>query len=121
MANVLLIDDEPLVRKVGLDMLEALGHTAVAAADGREGIDLFSSRSDEFDAVIIDLILPDMEGEEVFKEVRRINPAVQVILSSGYPAGEDVQQLLDEGNAAFVQKPYRLADLSQALESRVEN
>ena len=80
---VLLADDEAVVRDVGSEMLKSLGYTVVAARDGKEAVEVFASR-DDISFVILDLTMPRMDGEECFRELRRLRPGVRVIMSSGY-------------------------------------
>ncbi len=113
--EVLLVDDEETVRAVGKRMLERMGFAVAAAADGREALALFKQRNGAFDCVLMDLMMPHMDGEEAFREMRRINPRVRVILSSGYNENEVTERFSGKGLAGFIQKPYRLESLRQIL------
>jgi two-component system, cell cycle sensor histidine kinase and response regulator CckA len=113
--TILLIDDEPDVRSVGSRMLDLLGFKVLTAAGGREGLEVFQGSPDVIDCVILDLIMPEMNGEEVFRELRLLRPDVRVILSSGFNAQEMTQQFVGQGLAGFIQKPYRVTDLQEVL------
>lgn len=84
--TILVVDDEDGVRDTAKSILEESGFTVLAAGDGREGIEVFRRHSQEIVAVLLDMTLPQMNGEEMFSEIRRIQPDARVILSSGYDA-----------------------------------
>ncbi len=112
---ILLVDDDPSIRQVGAQMLQRLGFTVLIASHGREGVEVFRARQGDISCVILDLTMPEMGGEEAFRELRRIQRDVRVILSSGYNEQEVIQQFAGKGLAGFVQKPYTLANLRQVL------
>jgi len=113
--TVLLVDDDSAVRTIGVQMLERLGYTVLTAADGREGLEVFRTRREEIACVILDLTMPEMGGDEVFRELRRLQRDVRVILTSGYNEQEVIQQFAGKGLAGFVQKPYTVAKLRETL------
>jgi len=87
----------------------------LTAEDGREGVELFRARADEIVCVLLDLAMPHMDGEQAFRELRRIRPDVRVVMSSGYNEQEVTQQFVGKGLAGFIQKPYRFAALRDAM------
>ncbi len=112
---VLLADDEEAVRDVARMMLEGAGYTVLTAADGVEAVELFRNCPGAITAVILDVTMPRMGGEEAFRELRRIDPAVKVVLSSGYNEQETVNHFLGKGLAGFIQKPYRTRALIEKV------
>jgi two-component system cell cycle sensor histidine kinase/response regulator CckA len=116
--TILLVDDDPEVRGVGTQMLERLGFKVLTAAHGRDGLKIFQECGSEIDCVILDLTMPEMGGEEVFRELHRLRRDVRVILSSGYNEQDVTQKFAGKGLAGFIQKPYRVANLREVL-SRV--
>jgi signal transduction histidine kinase/CheY-like chemotaxis protein len=104
-ACVLVVDDDDGVRKILARMLSRAGYTVLAAADGQEAVDVFRERRDSIDCVLLDLSMPKRDGEEVFHELRSIQPDVRVVLNSGYMAREIRSRLKDAGFAGFLQKP----------------
>jgi len=116
---ILMVDDEPTVRTVGAKMLERLGFRVITAGDGAEALELFAGRCDDIWCVLMDLTMPRMDGEEAFREMRRIKRDVRVILSSGYNEQEVSQKFVGKGLAGFIQKPFQLKDLREAL-SRID-
>ena len=105
--TVLIVDDEEGVRLVGRKTLEKAGFTVMMAEDGRAGVQMFRTHADEIRAVLLDLTMPDMSGEEVFRAIRTIRPEVKVIVSSGYNEQETISLFQGRGLAGFIQKPYQ--------------
>ena len=112
--TVLLVDDEESVRGIGVEMLKELGFTTITANDGREAVEIFKSTPD-IAFVILDLTMPHMDGEQCFRELHQIKPRVKVIMSSGFNEQEVTQKFVGKGLAGFIQKPYRLSVLKEAI------
>jgi len=113
--TVLLVDDEEDVRAVTAHMLERLGCSVLQAGDGREGVDVFRAHARVIDAVIVDLTLPRLSGDRVFREIRTIRPDARVILMSGYNDAKATGGLAEAGLAGFLRKPFSVGDLQKAL------
>jgi len=113
--TVLVIDDEESVRQVARRGLEEAGYAVLTAADGRRGVEAFRSRADEVAVVLLDLLMPDKDGEEVFSALQAIRPDVRVVLSSGF--GEDAasERFVARGLAGVLAKPYGLEELQGAI------
>ena len=111
---VLLADDEATVREIGRAMLQELGFTVVTANDGREAVELFKA-APEVAFVVLDLTMPVMDGEQCFRELRQHNPEVKVVMSSGYNEQEVARQFVGMEVAGFIQKPYHLSTLREAI------
>lgn len=111
----LVVDDEPLIREAAAQMLQLLGFDTLEAADGAEGLELLEARAGEVQLVLMDLTMPGMDGREAFRQMKLRRPDLRVILSSGYSEQEAVQAFRGKGLAGFIQKPYRMADLGEAV------
>lgn len=118
---VLLVDDERIVLDVNRRMLESAGYEVIAAPGGKEAVDIYSERGGDIDVVILDIIMPDVDGRDVFYKVKEMNPDVRVVLSSGYSMKGHAEELMNAGAKAFVQKPFLIQELIEALESAVED
>ena len=112
--KVLFVDDEETVQATGGMMLRALGFTPIIANDGREALEIFQKEPD-IAFVILDLTMPRMDGEQCFKELRKLRGDTKVIMSSGYNEQEVTQRFLGKGLTSFIQKPYKLTDLKEAI------
>lgn len=117
---VLVVDDEELVREVTQDILEGHGFDVLSAADGREALEIFEQRSAEIDAVILDLTMPNVDGEEAFRRMRARDPAVKILLMSGYSQKRARKRLEGEGLAGFLHKPFRPDELVHLLRTILE-
>lgn len=118
--TILVADDEEVVRTVAKMTLEKSGFTVVTARDGEEAVAVFRDHVDEVVAVLLDMTMPRLSGEEAFREMRRIRADVPVLLSSGYNQQEAIGRFAGEGLAGFVQKPYRPQDLIDKVRSVLE-
>jgi len=108
---VLLVDDEPIVRKTATRMLESMGFTVLQAQDGREGVECFKAHAGEIRAVLLDLTMPRLDGEATFRELRLVRPDVRVLLMSGFNEQEAINRFIGKGLAGFLQKPFKLENL----------
>jgi len=115
--TILIVDDEPTVRTVGKHMAERFGFDVLLATDGIEAVELFRENSDDIACVLLDLTMPRMNGEEAFREMRRIDPHVSVILCSGYNKQDATQRFAGKGLVGFMQKPFQLSTLRETLQS----
>ena len=113
--GILLVDDEPLILGAMSDMLKMLGYTVYQAGSGQEAVSLYMEKRNAIDLVILDMILPGISGAQVLKMIKDVNPAVRVILSSGYSMQGEVRNVMEMGCAGFIQKPYSFADLSSVV------
>ena len=118
--KVLLIDDESVILFTVSELLTELGCEVETAQEGLKGIEIFEKDPDSFDVVILDNIMPHMNGLEVFRKLREIKDDVKVVLASGY-SEEKAQTLLDSGVKAFIRKPYTMATLAKVLGEIIRN
>lgn len=114
--KILLVDDDKNVLDVTCRLLELSGYSVVSASSGRQGLELFRQSAHEFVAAIIDLTMPEMDGVEVFEELRQIRPELRAILSSGFDQQTAEAQYGNRGFAGFLQKPYTTKVLVQKIE-----
>ena len=103
------------------EILESLGYRVMVAGSGQEAIAQYMVKGSEIDLIVLDMIMPGMGGGKAFDILRGINPAVRVILSSGYSIDGEAQQIMERGCNGFIQKPFRLADISQKIRDVLEN
>jgi CheY-like chemotaxis protein len=115
--TVLVIDDEDYMLEVVHDSLAAHGHTALLAQSGEEGVQLLHRHGPNIDLVLLDLSMPGLGGVETFRRLRRVDPGVPVILSSGFAEEEAVAQLEGMNLTGFLQKPYLTRDLIQTVKA----
>lgn len=113
--RILVVDDEEIVRRLLHEMLTSLGYEVVLASGGREAVAYYEKFSHEVDLAIIDMVMPDMSGRECFLALRALNPEVRAVLATGFGRDGAAQEVVDEGMIGFVQKPFRLNQISQVV------
>ena len=115
--TVLVVEDDPAVAEAAASLVASLGYMPMVATSGGQAIEELRRRGQEIDVVLLDLILPDMSGGEVFDAMRAIEPGVRVVLSSGYSRDGEAARILERGCDDFLQKPYTLEQLGARLRS----
>jgi CheY-like chemotaxis protein len=113
--TILLVDDEDMVIDATSEMLETLGYSVNVARSGEEAIVFCRKNNEKIDLVILDIVMPAMNGSEAYSILKEINPQIKVLLSSGYSVNESVTKMLDNGCQGFIQKPFNLIQLSQKV------
>ncbi len=111
--TLLLVDDEDLIRDLGARTLTRAGYKVFVASNGKEALEMYQAHRDEIALVLLDLIMPEMGGEQCLKGLLSLNPSVKVVIASGYSAGGPTEDALTDGAKGFVNKPY---DIRKALE-----
>ncbi|MBU4389226.1 MAG: response regulator [Proteobacteria bacterium] len=110
--TVLLVDDEEVIQEVCKELLENIGYKVFLANDGKKAIELYRKNQDEIDIVLLDMIMPNMSGSEVYNRMKEMNQDIKVLLSSGYSIDGEATAILNRGCDGFIQKPFSLNDLS---------
>jgi two-component system cell cycle sensor histidine kinase/response regulator CckA len=117
--TVLVVDDEDLVRSVPRQILERAGFKVLTADGGRTALNAFREHHEQIDAVLLDLTMPDLGGEEVYREMRGIRPGVPVVVVSGYSEEHAAERFAGIGPVEFLAKPCKAADLIAKLGAAV--
>jgi PAS domain S-box-containing protein len=112
---VLLVDDEETIRALGRQMLERIGFEVIAAGDGADALMIYETLGHRIDLVLLDLTMPNMDGEEAMEALLRMDPNVRIVLSSGYSEHDISSRFSGRGLAGFLQKPYTLSKLRERL------
>jgi len=113
--TVLLVDDEEIVVGVGRQMLERLGFSVLTAKNGQEALDIYLDNRDAVDLVLLDMIMPGLEAGDTYDRLAAINPAIKVLLSSGYSLDRKAREILDRGCSGFIQKPFNMQVLQEKI------
>jgi two-component system cell cycle sensor histidine kinase/response regulator CckA len=119
--TLLLVDDEKMILDVSEQMLQSLGYSVLIAGNGKEAIELYENNKDAIDMVILDMIMPGMGGKETFNILKKINPKVKVLLSSGYSINGQAEEIMGQGCSGFIQKPFNIETLSKKLREILTN
>ncbi len=110
-----MVDDEDMVREVARDLLAELGYDVDSVASGQEAVRMIQAAPERFDLVILDMVMPGMDGLETIGCLRRIRADLRVILVSGYDSDEKIRRALQSGYVEFMQKPYKINDLANLV------
>lgn len=113
--TILLVDDEDMVLNVAGDMLKTMGYTVMTASDGSTAVNTYRDQHQRIDLVMLDMVMPDMSGGDVFDEIKKINPQAKVLLSSGYSLNGQASRIMERGCDGFIQKPFTLDEISTLL------
>ncbi len=118
--SVLLVDDEQRILTVGKEICKALGYKVVTANSGKAAIEIYEEKKDDINLVILDMIMPEMNGLETFLRLKKLNPDVKVLLSTGYSIDEKAQEMLRQGCKGYILKPYSVIDFSHKVRQILE-
>jgi CheY-like chemotaxis protein len=113
--TILIVDDEEMVLDVGVRVLKKLGYTVLESNNGRHTVELYAKVQDKIDLVILDIVMPDMSGGDVYDRLKEINPDVKVLLASGYSIDDQAREIMERGCDDFIQKPFSLKSMSEKI------
>jgi two-component system, cell cycle sensor histidine kinase and response regulator CckA len=118
--GVLVVDDECLVRRAVERMIHRLGYDVSSTSTGQEAVEEIAKHPGAYALVVLDLLMPGMDGKETFSMLRTISPGLNVLLSSGFNEVEKIDDLMRRGAAGFLQKPYEMSRLAEELHRLVD-
>ncbi|MCU0534553.1 MAG: PAS domain S-box protein [Hydrococcus sp. Prado102] len=110
--TILIVDDEPFIRDMSETFLKSCGYRVLSAKNGIEAIALYAEHKDEIDVILMDMMMPSMDGTSAIEELKKINPQVKIVVTSGLDSSND-------GIETFVRKPYTTEELSSALHENI--
>ena len=111
--TILIVDDEDHVLDACKTMLNRLGYSTILAQNGKEAVEIFQKENTIIDLIILDIIMPEMDGLTAYEHLKKIKPDVKVILASDYSITDNVKEIVDKGCDEFIQKPFSLSQISQ--------
>jgi DNA-binding NtrC family response regulator len=110
-----LVDDEEPLRELGAGLLQKFGYRVLTAVDGEEALKVLSEKTAQIDLVILDLIMPGMGGKRCLEELITMNPAVKVLISSGFAGDHPEGKTMEAGAKGFIRKPFDLGQMLRAV------
>jgi CheY-like chemotaxis protein len=117
--TILVVDDEDMIWDILIENLQELDYTVLLAENGAEAVEIYRENPGMIDIVILDMVMPVMNGREAFAALKELDPQIKVILSSGYMAESDASDVLQGGAKAFLHKPYRMTELAKTIRGLV--
>ncbi|MCK4836520.1 MAG: response regulator [Candidatus Aminicenantes bacterium] len=118
--TILLVDDEVFILDVASSMLEKMGYRILSASNGESALDIYNKKWQDISLVILDLIMPNMNGGEIYDRLKTINPEAKVLLSSGYGLNGQAAEVMKRGCDGFIQKPFDIKELSRKVREIIE-
>ena len=119
--TILLIDDEDMILDVGQALLEKLGYQVLVAAGGSAGLEIYRQNTAKIDLVILDMIMPEMNGAETYERLKEMDSGVKVLFSSGYTMDRVANDIIKQGSQSFIQKPFDIKKLSLKIREAMQN
>ena len=119
--TILIIDDEQMIREMSSDMLSTIGYNVLVSDNGNDGLKIFEDNSDKIDLVLLDLLMPEMNGITCFKKLTEIKSDVKVIISSGIADLTKRKELEELGVAGYLEKPFSLKTIAEYLKKILVN
>lgn len=113
--TILLVDDEPEIVNIGKNFLEKLGYKALIARNGLEAIELLKVFKNEISLIVLDLIMPEMNGQQAYGEIKKMVPDARVLISTGYAVDDRIEDLMSKGCQGFIRKPFSMNEFSYAI------
>lgn len=104
--RILVVEDEEQMQNLMRELLESNGYTVYIAVNGREAIDYYKDNTDSISLVILDVMLPEMDGRETYYELKKINDSVKVFFCTGFASLVEIQSLIEKENLHALQKPF---------------
>jgi DNA-binding NtrC family response regulator len=119
--TVLIVDDEKVVLDVEGLMLKKMGFNILKADSSAKACRLYRNKKNDIDLVILDMIMPGDNGAATYKKLKRINPGIKVLISSGFWKDLNVRAILNDGKNSFIQKPFKFNEFSKKIDSILSN
>ncbi|WDP84281.1 MAG: response regulator [Desulfobacter sp.] len=118
--SILLVDDEQRILTVGREICKALGYKVITTDSGKEALKIYAEKQDHINIVVLDMIMPEMNGLETFIALKKMNPDIKVLLSTGYAIDQKAQEMLRQGCKGYILKPYSVIDFSHKIREILE-
>jgi two-component system cell cycle sensor histidine kinase/response regulator CckA len=118
--TILLVDDDDLVLRLGERILKRAGYDVLIAANGQEALQIYKKEQGNIALVILDLVMPQMDGKECLEQLLELDPAVRVMISSGASAEDELKEAVKPHVKGLVNKPYEISQLLQAVRAALE-
>jgi DNA-binding NtrC family response regulator len=116
---IMVVDDEASIREMISDVLQPMGYRVYTFSGGAEAVEFFREHHKEIGLVILDLIMPRMDGRQTFQKLKEIDPEIHALISTGYGTSEMAKRVIADGVRDFLAKPYRLDELSDMVEQHI--
>ncbi len=113
--TILLVDDAELFRSVGQEILNEFGYKVITATDGESALELYRKKQKRIDLVLLDLIMPGMNGRECLEELLKVNPRLKVVMTCSGLLGGSTKKLIESRAKGFLSKPYEIGEFPRVI------
>lgn len=113
--TILVVDDEDAIWDFVIEALQNLGYSVILAGNGEEAVEIFKNNPDQINLVFLDMVMPKLGGHSTFYQLRKINPKIKILLSSGYVSEEEIADLIEQGANGFLHKPHKITELASEI------
>jgi DNA-binding NtrC family response regulator len=114
--TALIVDDEKIMLDIQSCMLQKIGFNILKATNSAEACHLYEDEKDRIDIVVLDMIMPDEKGTDTYKRLKQMNPDIRVLISSGLEKNGDVDEILNDGQNGFIQKPFKFDEFTNNID-----
>ena len=109
------MEDEEVLRELGTELLNSFGYEVITASNGKEALEIYKREGERISLVILDLIMPEMDGKQCLVEILRVDPKARILIASGYSENGPIKGTSLTGARGFVEKPYNMGKLLQTI------
>lgn len=113
--RILVIDDEQDVANMMRKMFETIGYKVSIALNGKDAIEFYKKKWTEIGLVVIDMVMPGISGQEVYRALKKVNPEIKAIIASGYSLNNDINEIIKDGAKVFLQKPFDMNEIANQI------
>ncbi len=113
--HILLAEDEELIRNIATQFFKIMGYNFTICKNGAEALEIYRKSWQNIDLVFLDMIMPVMNGKDAFAAMKKINPDIVALITSGYSMDEEAQGIIEQGVKGFIQKPFKMKELSKKI------
>jgi len=117
---ILVVDDDASIRELAGDILTHFGYEVLFAVDGLDAISVFEKNRSKINLVLLDIMMPKMNGQEAYQAIYQLNPNLKFIFSSGFSQNDAIEKLVDSGHAGFIAKPYHVTDFISKIQNAIK-
>ena len=110
--TALIVDDEKIMLDIESFMLQKMGFNTLKASNSAEACRLYEDKKEHIDIVVLDMLMPDEKGTATYKRLKKMNPDIRVLISSGLEKGGDVDEILNDGQNGFIKKPFKFEEFT---------
>ena len=114
--TALIVDDEETVLDIESFMLQRIGFNTLKANNSAEACQLYEDKKENIDIVVLDMIMPDESGANTYKRLKKLNPDIRVLITSGFEKNGNVAEILNDGQNGFIQKPFKFEELTNNID-----